>query len=357
MKKLLFAILLIGTLHIAYSQNTQHQTNSVPDTSASSLLNLRTYGNYFDFQNGTVNVTSHYIMSAPRADRRTFGELAGEVGIDTLLEFALLSYYSQSVVQIRPVEAEAILPADNPRLAGLKLGAATYKELLMLRFLDPNNTAAIGRYEGMIRFIQDRNCVTRAQIEAYFRDGIRSFINEIVNEEFNRISFVMGSPTGGYNAVLTRNPQNGHYMLRYTDARDNTKELSAVSLEALSSAMSRNTAEFNQAGINTVRTQAALIPAVVLSDVALNETKNILANFYLNPSATTYNIVKDWYVIYSNAILETRNEKYRYLQHRANAVLTALNEAFEQSVILDTNRQLRPAVLDRTQAARLIELR
>jgi len=36
MKKLLFAILLIGTLHIAYSQNTQHQTNSVPDTSASS---------------------------------------------------------------------------------------------------------------------------------------------------------------------------------------------------------------------------------------------------------------------------------------------------------------------------------
>jgi hypothetical protein len=44
--------------------------------------------------------------------------------IDTPLEFALLSYYAQPVINIRPPEAAALLPADNPRLFGQKLGVA-----------------------------------------------------------------------------------------------------------------------------------------------------------------------------------------------------------------------------------------
>ncbi|MCL1813956.1 MAG: hypothetical protein FWG29_10620 [Treponema sp.] len=253
-----------------------------------SFLNLRIYGIYFNFQNGIVNVTSNYIMSAPRTDRRTFGDLGGEQGIDTPLEFALLSYYSDPVKKIRPVEADKILPADNPRLSGLKLGAATYKELVEIRYLDPRNTDRIGRYEEMLRFISSKSNVTRAEIETYYRDNIRAFIAEVVDEEFGKISFTSGSPTGGYNAVLMRNPQNGHYTLRYTDARNNTKELSANSLDALKTAMARNTAEFNQNGVNTVSTQNALIPAV--SNIGRQSTEptvlitNILTGLY---TATT----------------------------------------------------------------------
>ena len=227
-------------------------------------------------------------MSAPRTDRRTFGDLGGEQGIDTPLEFALLSYYSDPVKKIRPVEADKILPADNPRLSGLKLGASTYKELVEIRYLDPRNTDRIGRYEEMLRFISSKSNVTRAEIETYYRDNIRAFIAEVVDEEFGKISFTSGSPTGGYNAVLMRNPQNGHYTLRYTDARNNTKELSANSLDALKTAMARNTAEFNQNGVNTVSTQNALIPAV--SNIGRQSTEptvlitNILTGLY---TATT----------------------------------------------------------------------
>jgi hypothetical protein len=58
--------------------------------------------------------------------------------------------------------------SNNPRLSGLKLGAAIYKELVKLKFLDLRNTSAIGRCEGMLRFISGRNGVSSAEIRTYF---------------------------------------------------------------------------------------------------------------------------------------------------------------------------------------------
>jgi len=122
-----------------------------------------------------------------------------------------------------------------------------------------------------------------------------------VDEEFNKVSFfienVIEQRPRSYNGVLSRNPQNGQYTLSYEDERDVTKTLSGASLEALLTAITRS-GDFFQPAINTVRAQAALIPAVVYADwrargiaqgvdgMAL--IKEALTNFYLNPNDSTY---------------------------------------------------------------------
>jgi len=150
-----------------------------------SLLNPSRYISIFGFKNGAVDSNDqNYIWKAPRADRVLFRDLGGESAIDTPLEFALLSYYSQPVIKIRPVEADTILPANDPKLADKKLGAAVIQDLQILRFL--GNTAAVGRYEGMLKFITDRGNVTRAEIETFYHDGIRKLVSDIVDEEFKK---------------------------------------------------------------------------------------------------------------------------------------------------------------------------
>jgi hypothetical protein len=160
----------------------------------------------------------------------------------------------------------------------------------------------VGRHEGIIKFITDRGNVTRAEIESYYRQGIGSLIATAVDTEFNKIQFLMRTPTAyEYDVTLTRNPQTGHYKLSYIDAKNITKELSATSLEALSSAMSRNLAEFNQNSINDIRWQATIIPAVVF-DGWKNTTPSMvnpyelltraLTNFYITPNETNYSVVR-----------------------------------------------------------------
>jgi hypothetical protein len=69
----------------------------------------------------------------------------------------------------------------TPRQADLKLGAAVFQEIQILRFL--GNTAAVGRHEGILKFITDRGCVTRAQIETFYRNSIRAYVSELVDEQ------------------------------------------------------------------------------------------------------------------------------------------------------------------------------
>jgi len=220
-----------------------------------------------------------------------FAQLEGNQNrIDTAVEWLLASYYSVNVRNIRPPEADAILPANNPKLADKKLGAAVMQDLQILRFL--GNTAAVGRYEGILKFITDRGNVTRAEVEKYYRDGIRAHISEIIEEQFNKISFfienIIGSVAKSYNGVLTRDPKNGQYKLSYEDAKDVTKELTAASLEALLASLSRS-GEFSQAAIDTVKAQAALIPAVSYPASVRNDAINIITAFCLNPNRDTFN--------------------------------------------------------------------
>ena len=306
-------------------------------TFAQELLNVNKYFPLFSIKEKKDIIDSEYVWSAPTEDERRFASIDGNLNmVDTPLEFALLSYYSQPVITTRPVQADAILPANNPKLADLKLGAAVFQEIQILRFL--GNTAAVNRHEGVLKFITDRKNVTRAEIEKYYRDGIRSLVSDIVDEEFNKISFfienLMGSSYKSYNGVLTRNPQNGRYTLSYEDAKYITKELSAPTLEALLAALSKS-GDFSPAAVDTVRAQAALIPAVYYEKNnlrTLSLIKDAVVKFYENPTRASYNVVKN---MYSDFVLTEVNAP-------TNRFFRIEREAFE-----DALKSLHPALADR----------
>jgi hypothetical protein len=307
-------------------------------------LNVNSYISTFGFRNGQVDIRSNYIWSASDEDIEKFGVLNFDASTmsrddtriitDTPLEFALLSYYSPVVIQIRPEQAKAILPANNPKLAGLKLGEATYRELVMLNFLDPSNTRAIGRYEGMLKSIEGRSGVKRPEIEAYYRNGIRGFIAEIVDEEFNKISFLLDSRPGvSYNAVLARNPQTGQYILSYGGVETNgeIRTVTGNSVEALSSEMrnGKNKADFAQLSIDQIKAQARLIPAMAYPASVLNAVVDTIAAFYLNPSQSTFHALG---VRYRTFLLNDA-DKGRAAARRFYEAMYALNVELATEII------------------------
>ena len=203
MKKIILAIIFIFIL----VSGTFGQTDV-------GLLNVRQYSSHFLNEFGRV--ADKYVMAATDYYLEKIAPLGGRPSsIDTPLEIALLSACA-GVVDVRPVEASQAL--GTPKQADLKLGAAVFQEMQILRFL--GNTAAVGRHEGILKFITDRGNVTRAEIEKYYRDGIRNLISNIVDEEFNKVSFLLKnsdtfSIAKSHEAILTRNPQSGRYTLSY----------------------------------------------------------------------------------------------------------------------------------------------
>jgi len=342
MKKLITTIIFISFFITgAFSQN---------DT---SLLNVKKYELLFG--TNQRDISRQYVDVAPDDDYERFSNLDGNLtDTDTPLEFALLSYYSQPVLNIRPPEANAMLPTNNPRIADQKLGAAVFQEI-QLRFL--GDSAAVSRHETVLQWIIDRGNVTRAEVETFYRNGIRGLITEIVDEEFNKVSFALY----GHNAVLTRNPQNGHYTLSYGGVNTNneTRVVTASSLEALSSVMRNgaNRADFTPADLNTVRAQAQLIPAVVLSNTALTEITNILTRFYTEPNHSTYTAVLDAYRVIDQALLNTRNTKYAHVSTSYQRMLSVLNRDFAQKVFVDERTLRSVTILTRDQQQRLVQLR
>ena len=152
-KTLALAILLLATLTpVAFGQ---------------AMLNIKQYAEYFGFTNGVIVPDDDFIFRAPRVERT--GEISNlegrERAVDTPLEFALFSYYAASRINIRPPEADAVLPAGNPRQADLLLGAAVLQELQVLRF------------------ITGRGNATRAEVEAFYRNGVRGLVSQIVDEQ------------------------------------------------------------------------------------------------------------------------------------------------------------------------------
>jgi hypothetical protein len=274
---------------------------------------------------------------------------------------ALFSYYATSRINIRPVQADAILPANNPKLADQKLGAAVFQEIQILRFL--GNTAAVGRHEGVLKFITDRGNATRAEVEAFYRANVRDLIAGVVDEEFNKISFLLDKTRQvSYNAVLARNPQTGQYVLSYGGVETNgeTRTVTGNSVDALSSEMrnGNNKTDFAQLSIDQVRAQAALIPAVKLNAQAMDDIKTILTNFYINPNAGTYNAVKDAYILFHDmSIRDGGQAAFVAINDSYGNVLYGLNHDLGGKVIRDSRGQNVAASLTRDQQARLVELR
>jgi hypothetical protein len=147
------------------------------------LLDVKRYEAYFGIDKR--DISRKYVDVASDDDYERFSVLGGDItDIDTPLEFAILSYYSQPVLKIRPKEADAILPANNPKLADQKLGAAVFQEIQVLRFL--GDTAAVNRHEAILQYITNRKNVTRAEIETYYRNNIRALVSETVDVEFKK---------------------------------------------------------------------------------------------------------------------------------------------------------------------------
>jgi len=304
MKHSFLGILMLCTLYIAYGQDRGHNSVSVSGTGALpfmadvSLLNVNRYAAYF-LKNNEFDL-KYELASTDFDYYDRVAALGGDdMLVDIPLEIALLSY-SAGVIDIRPAQAIEMLPADNPKQADLKLGSAVFQELQVLRFLGAStgsatSTAAVGRYEGMLKFITDRKNVTRAEIEAHYRDGIRAFIADIVTEEFNEMRFfienIINKQASSYSGVLTRNSQTGQYTLRYaSETRNIRKELSAQTPGALLSAMSASR-DFSGDAVNFVRTQAAMLPAVAMSASERDGLINLITAFYLNPNRNTANAV------------------------------------------------------------------
>jgi len=200
MRKLLLTIFALSTLQVAWSQDRGHQGNSVPDTVASTEImlsprRLAEYGSLFSTRSGTMR--TNYLSAASREDSDMIRVLGGNPdSIDTPLEIALLAN-TVGVINVRPVEvaerADAILPANNQRLVDLTLGANLFQENQVLRFLADTN--AVGRYEGMLKFITDKGNVTRCEVESFYRNGISGLVSQLVDEQVSRSSARINSQT------------------------------------------------------------------------------------------------------------------------------------------------------------------
>jgi hypothetical protein len=184
---------------------------------------------------------------------------------------------------------------------------ALYMEIVVNRFVGKPDV--VGKYETWLKTVCDTNKLSRADVEAYFRQNIGALVAETVNEEFNRVSI----PLYRYDAMLIRT-DNNQYVLSYKDVKDVVKELVPAPLETLLATM-RRTSGFETKDVDTVRSQAALIPAVVYANWkqqavaggvdALNLVKETLTRFYLEPGQNTYNAILGIYARYHQLV--TRN--------------------------------------------------
>ena len=73
---------------------------------------------------------------------------------------------------------------DKSDKADMWFCGTLYMEIIVNRFL--GKTDIVTKYENWLKTVCDKNKVTRAEIEAFYRDNIRGLIAAVVDEEFNR---------------------------------------------------------------------------------------------------------------------------------------------------------------------------
>jgi hypothetical protein len=282
-KTLLLAALLCAALGAVSAQNR------LPD--------LEKYAELFtaQFLPADTDWKKAGVVDTVPAVNEKYAILGGNTAyLDTALEIALYQCYSENTNPVPP-DAEAILSRDNPRLVDRQLGAMVVKELAEIKFLDPKNTAAAGRYEGMIKFITGRNGVSRAEMQDYLKQGIAA----VVREKFNSIEFRLEKYQKSYAATLRIDSKTREYILNYGVYDRNEKKISGRNLEALLDVMKSNT-DFDARSIEQVKVEAGLIPAVVYGEwLSKGQTRvdavklaaDTVAGFYLNPTQENYNLL------------------------------------------------------------------
>jgi hypothetical protein len=141
MKKMLLAsALLCAALGAVSAQEGAGASGGTVDVSRYGnvgLLNVGTYSAQF-ISEASNSVGSSFTINAKKANRdeaNRIAALSGDSGLfDTAEEIALLSA-TAGVINIRPVEAADMLPAGDPALVDLQLGAMLYMKKVAVSFL------------------------------------------------------------------------------------------------------------------------------------------------------------------------------------------------------------------------------
>jgi TPR repeat protein len=237
----------------------------------------------------------------------------------------------------------------DSRDSRLCAGAAAYMAMQASKFLGKSDAS---RYETMLKYIQDRDGVTRKEIMDYMTQGISA----AVDEQFNQISWLLGN---AYNAVLTKTADN-KYRLSYEgdfnrDGTLSTRTVKVSSLEALPSA------DFTPADIAAVRAQAANMPAAKLDVDSLSDVKIILTSFYTNPNNITYTMMMEVYKLYNSMDIKTRlqtgDETFMKISASYANTLSALNEVLAKKIFADARSSAPLTELTPAQQRRLTTLR
>jgi hypothetical protein len=178
-KKLFLAALLAACVVLPLAAQEATDTGALTiDISKYSnvgLLNTDAYAQNF-INSGTNLTDDTYVMNAKMSNRTEAVRIAGLNGnkaFDTAEEIALLSA-TAGVINVRPVEAAGMLPAGDPALVDLQLGAMLYMKKAAVSFLGGGDPA---KYAAEIKFITDRGIVTEADIINFMVQGISTEVD------------------------------------------------------------------------------------------------------------------------------------------------------------------------------------
>jgi hypothetical protein len=256
----------------------------------------------------------------------------GAENFDAALEVALYTFYyvfSKNAAYSVSPEAEAILPRNNPKLVDRQLGALVYKEMTVTRFL--GNTAA-AKWEAVLQTITGRGNVSRAEIEAYYRQNVGSLIAAVVDEEYNKRSFELRTGNKSYDVLLIRNSNNSYTVHYSRYLQNDDEEFTRPNLDALLDELKKR--GFTSDNCATVRRESGLFPAVQrISGVTDNDTieliKYVLADFYTANNQTT--MLTDY-----KALLAIYNRYDNLYENngKSDVVLSAINAMGSVLVVL-----------------------
>jgi hypothetical protein len=162
---------------------------AVTDTFGQTVVSPRTFATYYGFKNGNIDFENEYTLDLEDKDDKVFGSIEGNLGIiDTAKEWFLAMACGTSQIKVTDVsmaaKIEAVLPSKDKQKRGLQAGFVVYQDLVIAKFL--GNTDARSKYEGWLKFICDNNGVKPEEVEAFYRNGIRKLVSDIVDEEFKK---------------------------------------------------------------------------------------------------------------------------------------------------------------------------
>jgi hypothetical protein len=238
MKKVFFAALFAGCVLSLAAQSGEGTASFSTDYVPSHFTGV-TINECGDLVGATRLIRG---ASASLEEKQVYGGLDGNKSVDTATELLAMA----SVLGIQDVKKED----------ALKLYVEIAMEGAANSFLGVTGTThsqVLERLRGKYNFTQKE-----------ITDAIRATVAAAVDAEFNKVEFVFSTGVGrGRGAVLVW--ENNQYTLSYESGHANNnaiKTLSAPTLDALKAEMRKKT-DFDEAGIQSVHNNAALMPSIL----------------------------------------------------------------------------------------------